>query len=58
MSAWNWLWDDQDMEDHPRILQSLNQIKTEFLATVWDLQSYNAAQVRENVTQARSLREL
>jgi hypothetical protein len=58
MSAWHWLWDDEDLEDHPRVLQSLNQVKTEFLATVWDLQSYNAAQVRENVTQARSLREL
>lgn len=58
VSAWHWLWDDEDLEDHPRILQSLNQVKTEFLATVWDLQSYNAAQVRENITQSRSLREL
>ncbi len=58
VSAWNWLWDDENLEDHPRVLQSLNQVKTEFLATVWDLQSYSAAQVRENVTHARSLREL
>lgn len=57
-SAWHWLWDEEDLADHPRVLQGLNQVKTEFMAVVWDLQSYSANQVRESITQARSLREL
>jgi hypothetical protein len=56
--AWHWLWDDQDLEDHPRVLQGLNQVKTEFLSVVWDLQSYTATRSRESISQARSLREL
>lgn len=57
-TAWQWLWDDEDLEDHPRVLQGLNQVKTEFLSVVWDLQSYSATHTRESITQARSLREL
>lgn len=57
-TAWHWLWDDQDLEDHPRVLQGLNQVKTEFLSVVWDLQSYTATRARESISQARSLREL
>ncbi|HIV72570.1 MAG TPA: hypothetical protein H9903_16670 [Candidatus Aquabacterium excrementipullorum] len=57
-TAWHWLWDDQDLEDHPRVLQGLNQVKTEFMSVVWDLQSYTATRARESISQARSLREL
>ena len=57
-TAWNWLWDDADLQSHPRVLQGLVQVRGEFLSVVWDLQSYKATQVRESVTQARSLREL
>ena len=57
-TAWHWLWDDEDLEEHPRVLQGLNQAKTEFLSVIWDLQSYAATQTRELVTHARSLREL
>jgi hypothetical protein len=57
-SAWHWLWDDEDLEEHPRVMQGLNQVKTEFLSVVWDLQSYAATHTREAITQARSLREL
>jgi hypothetical protein len=57
-TAWNWLWDDADLEDHPRVLQGLNQVKTEFMSVVWDLQSYKATHTREAITHARSLREL
>lgn len=56
--AWHWLWDDEDLADHPRVLQGLSQVKTEFLSVVWDLQSYTATRARESITQARSLREL
>jgi hypothetical protein len=57
-TAWHWLWDDEDLEEHPRVLRGLNQVKAEFLSVVWDLQSYAATNVRESITQARSLREL
>ena len=57
-TVWHWLWDEQDLEDHPRVLQGLNQVKTEFLSVVWDLQSYTATRARESISQARSLREL
>lgn len=57
-TAWHWLWDDDDLENHPRVLQGLNQVKTEFMAVVWDLQSYTATRARESISQARSLREL
>lgn len=57
-TAWQWLWDDQDLEDHPRVLQGLSQVRTEFLSVVWDLQSYAASNTRESINQARSLREL
>lgn len=57
-TAWNWLWDEQDLEDHPQVLKGLTQVKAEFMSIVWDLQSYTATRVRESITQARSLREL
>lgn len=57
-TAWNWLWDDQDLEDHPQVLRGLTQVKAEFMSVVWDLQSYTATRVRESITHARSLREL
>lgn len=57
-TAWHWLWDAQDLEDHPRVLQGLSQVRTEFLSVVWDLQSYAATNTRESINQARSLREL
>lgn len=57
-TAWQWLWDHQDLEDHPRVLQGIQQVRTEFLSVIWDLQSYAAANTREAINQARSLREL
>ncbi len=57
-TAWQWLWDNQDLEDHPRVLQGLAQVRSEFLSVVWDLQSYSASNVRDAIQQARSLREL
>lgn len=57
-TAWHWLWDDQDLEEHPRVLQGLSHVRTEFLSVVWDLQSYAATNTRESINQARSLREL
>jgi len=55
---WNWLWDN---DESPRPLASatgLRAIKTEFVASLWDLQSLRANQVRDQIETARSLREL
>ena len=55
---WRWLWDS---EASPRPLASpngLRTIKTEFVASLWDLQSLRANQVRDQIETARSLREL
>lgn len=55
---WNWLWDN---DESPRPLASANglrAIKTEFVASLWDLQSLRANQVRDQIETARSLREM
>lgn len=55
---WNWLWDNGES---PRPLASANglrAIKTEFVASLWDLQSLRANQVRDQIETSRSLREL
>jgi hypothetical protein len=58
VAFWCWLW---DMEDTPRTaapVTGLRKVKGEFNSAMWDLQSMRANQVRSNVEQARSLREL
>jgi hypothetical protein len=57
-TAWQWLWDTEDLENHPRVLQGLQQVKQEFTQALWDLQSYQACAAREQIEQARSLRDL
>lgn len=55
---WRWLW---DLEEAPRELaplSGLRGIQVEFIATLWDLQSLRANQVREQIDAARSLLEL
>lgn len=55
---WRWLW---DMDESPRTLapvSGLRSIQSEFIASLWDLQSLRASQVRDQVGAARSLREL
>lgn len=55
---WRWLW---DMEDSPRALapvSGLRSIQSEFIASLWDLQSLRANHVRDQIGAARSLREL
>jgi hypothetical protein len=57
-TAWQWLWDDEDLENHPRVLQGLQQVKQAFVHVLWDLQSYQASHVRNNIETCRSLRDL
>lgn len=55
---WRWLW---DLETSPRALApttGLHVVKSEFTASLWDLQSLRANQVRDQIESARSLREL
>jgi hypothetical protein len=55
---WRWLW---DMDESPRELapvSSLRGIQSEFIASLWDLQSLRANHVRDQIGAARSLREL
>lgn len=55
---WRWLW---DMDEAPRELapaSGLRGVRSEFVAALWDLQSLRANQVRDQIGNARSLREL
>ncbi|MGE5453342.1 MAG: hypothetical protein ACM3VZ_16055 [Acidobacteriota bacterium] len=57
VGAWQWLWDLDD-DDMATPLQGLAGVKNEFHTALWDLQSIRANQVRDQITHARSLREL
>jgi hypothetical protein len=55
---WNWLWDHDETARPLSSPVGLRAIKTEFVASLWDLQSLRANQVRDQIESARSLREL
>lgn len=55
---WCWLWDMDDMPREPVAVTGLAKVKTEFNGALWDMQSLQANAVRDQVEQARSLREL
>lgn len=55
---WNWLWDNGESPRPPSSVNGLRAIKTEFVASLWDLQSLRANQVRDQIETSRSLREL
>lgn len=55
---WNWLWDNDESPRQLAPVTGLRAIKTEFVASLWDLQSLRANQVRDQIETARSLREL
>ncbi len=57
-TAWQWLWDEDDMENHPRVLQGLEQVRQDFIAVLWDLQSFQAEHVRDQIAGSKSLRDL
>lgn len=57
-TAWQWLWDQDEAAEGPVVLQGLQPVKNEFMTAVWDLQSYTASRVRDQILQSRSLREL
>jgi len=56
--AWNWLWDNAEKPRPQPSANNLRAIKTEFVASLWDLQSLRANQVRDQIETSRSLREL
>ncbi|HEX5312299.1 hypothetical protein [Aquabacterium sp.] len=60
VGAWRWLWDLDEVvgEAHAEPLQGMDAVKNEFNTAMWDLQSVRANQVRDLISQARSLREL
>lgn len=55
---WNWLWDADESSRPLASPLGLRAIKTEFVASLWDLQSLRANQVRDQIEATRSLREL
>lgn len=55
---WNWLWDNDEVPRPLVATGGLRAIKTEFVASLWDLQSLRANQVRDQIEASRSLREL
>lgn len=55
---WCWLWDMDELPRTPAPTTGLRKVKSEFNSAMWDLQSMRANQVRSQVEQARSLREL
>lgn len=55
---WNWLWDNDESPRQLAPATGLRAIKTEFVASLWDLQSLRANQVRDQIETSRSLREL
>jgi hypothetical protein len=57
-TAWQWLWDEEDLENHPRVLRDLEQVRHDFIQALWDLQSIQASHVREKINDCRSLRDL
>lgn len=57
-TAWQWLWEADALENHPQVLRGLHQVKSEFVQALWDLQSFQAAHVREQIEQAKCLRDL
>jgi hypothetical protein len=56
--AWSWLWDLEELPRRVAPTTGLNQARNEFHSAIWDLQSLKANQLREQVSNARSLREL
>lgn len=56
--TWAWLWDHSNAEAPISSPMGLRAIKTEFVASLWDLQSLRANQVRDQIEAARSLREI
>jgi hypothetical protein len=57
-NAWAWLWDLEEVPRRAAPTTGLGKARTEFHSAIWDLQSLKANQLREQVTNARSLREL
>lgn len=56
--CWRWIW---DLDEAPPMLQPINevrQIRAEFHATLLEIQSPQAYQVKHQIEAARSLREL
>lgn len=60
MGVWRWVWDmDADPSaKKPAPTSGLRPVKAEFIAALWDLQSLQANQVRDQIETSRSLREL
>jgi hypothetical protein len=56
--AWSWLWDLEELPRRAAPITGLIQARNEFHSAIWDLQSLKANQLREQVSNARSLREL
>ncbi len=56
--AWSWLWDLEELPRRAAPTTGLAQARNEFHSAIWDLQSLKANQLREQVSNARSLREL
>jgi hypothetical protein len=56
--AWTWLWDMDEAPRKPAPTTGLAKARNEFHSAIWDLQSLKANQLRDQITQSRSLREL
>ncbi len=56
--GWTWLWDLEELPQRPAPTTGLTKARNEFHSAIWDLQSNKANQLREHISQARSLREL
>lgn len=55
---WCWLWDMDELPRSAAPTSGLGKLKSEFTSALWDLQSLQANLVRDQIEQARSLREL
>ncbi len=56
--AWSWLWDMEDAPRKPAPTTGMAQARAEFHSAIWDLQSMRANHLRDQIANARSLREL
>lgn len=56
--GWTWLWDLEELPRQPAPTTGLTRARNEFHSAIWDLQSTKANLLRDQITQARSLREL
>ncbi len=56
--AWSWLWDMEEVPRKPAPTTGMVQARTEFHSAIWDLQSLRANHLRDQIANARSLREL